>query len=116
MPFRPTDAMHWYYRVFKAEVEVIDLHQNKPKDWTRLQVWDGNSLKPVMPEGFSGVPNEEQINMLYSHVQNNRLFFFKLGESEPQLLTADGPVPSPKEPKEPIAPPRSRLRIPQRSR
>ena len=105
MPFRPTDAMHWYYRVFKAEVEVIDLHQNKPKDWTRLQVWDGNSLKPVMPEGFSGVPNEEQINMLYSHVQNNRLFFFKLGESEPQLLTADGPVPIPKEPKEPIAPP-----------
>lgn len=105
MPVRPTAAIHWYYRVFKAEVEVIDLHQNNAADWTRLQVWDGTSLKPVMPDGFSGVPSEEQINMLYSHVQNKELFFFKLGNPDPQMLTASGPVTIPKEPKEPVAPP-----------
>lgn len=105
MPVRPSAAIHWYYRVFKAEVETVEFLQNNPKDWTRLQVWDGTSLKPVMPESFSGVPNEEQINMLYSHVQNNQLFFFKLGNPDPQMLTANGPVPIPKEPKEPVAPP-----------
>lgn len=105
MPVRPTDAMHWYYRVFKAEVETSKLLQNNPTDWTRLQVWDGTSLKPAMPDGFSGVPNEEQINMLYSHVQNKQLFFFELGNPAPQLLTANGPVLIPKEPTEPVPPP-----------
>ena len=105
MPVRPTDAMHWYYRVFKAEVETSKLLQNNPTDWTRLQVWDGTSLKPAMPDGFSGVPNEEQINRLYSHVQNKQLFFFELGNPAPQLLTANGPVLIPKEPTEPVPPP-----------
>ena len=113
MPVRPTDAIHWYYRVFKARVETTMLLQNNPADWTRLQIWDGTSLKPAMPDGFSGVPSEEQINMLYSHVQNKQLFFFELGNPDPQLLTADGSIPIPKEPKEPLPPPPLKITDPE---
>lgn len=59
MPYMPSEAINWYYRVFKPSVESKFLLQNNPQDWARLQVWDGNGLKPVMPERFRGVPTEE---------------------------------------------------------
>ena len=54
MPYRPSDANHWYYRVFKPSVENRYLLQNEPDDWSRLQVWDGKELKPAMGKGFFG--------------------------------------------------------------
>lgn len=83
---KPSEANLWYYRLFKPYVEGDQLLQNSPEDWARLQVWDGNGLKPVMPDGFSGLPNEEQINMLYTHMQNKKLFFFELGDPIPKLV------------------------------
>lgn len=86
---KPSDAILWYHRLFKPYVEENQLLQNRPEDWARLQVWDGNGLKPVMPDGFSGIPNEEQINMLYAHMQNKELFFFELGDPVPKLVDKD---------------------------
>ena len=83
---RPSEAILWYFRLFKPYVEEKQLLQNSPEDWSRLQVWDGNGLKPVMPDGFSGIPDEEQINMLYTHMQNKELFFFELGDPVPELV------------------------------
>ena len=83
---KPSEANLWYYRLFKPYVETDQLLQNNPEDWARLRVWDGNTLKPVMPEGFSGVPNEEQINMLYTHMKNKELFFFELGDPIPKMV------------------------------
>lgn len=86
---KPSDAILWYHRLFKPYVEENQLLQNSPEDWARLQVWDGNGLKSVMPDGFSGIPNEEQINMLYTHMQNKELFFFELGDPVPKLVDKD---------------------------
>lgn len=83
---KPSEAILWYYRLFKPYVEEAHLLQNNSEDWARLQVWDGDGLKSVMPEGFSGVPNEEQINKLYTHMQNKELFFFELGDPIPKLI------------------------------
>ena len=64
---KPSDAILWYHRLFKPYVEENQLLQNRPEDWARLQVWDGNGLKPVMPDGFSfivtgffGMPRTDQ--------------------------------------------------------
>lgn len=105
MPTLPTEAIHWYYRVFKPSVENDQLMHNNPEDWNRLRIWDGTTLKPAMPPNFSGIPSEEQINMLYSHVQNKRLFFFDLTNPNPKLLTADDKLTIYQNPKEPEAPP-----------
>ena len=83
---KPSEAFLWYFRLFKPYVEENQLLQNSPEDWSRLQVFDGNSLKPVMPEGFSGIPSKEQIDMLYTHMQNKELFFFELGDPMPKLV------------------------------
>ena len=88
---KPNEAFLWYFRLFKPYVEENQLLQNSPEDWSRLQVFDGNNLKPVMPEGFSGIPNKEQIDMLYTHMQNKELFFFELGDPVP-IARGDGSV------------------------
>jgi hypothetical protein len=104
MPYPHSEAIHWYYRIFMPVVQHSKLLPNKPEDWARLQVWDGNSLKPAMPAGFSGVPTEEQINQLYAHVQNRELFFFELGQQTP-LLWMEGKRPlTAKEPAVPAKP------------
>ena len=99
MPYPHSEAIHWYYRIFMPAVQHSKLLPNKPEDWARLQVWDGNSLKSAMPAGFSGVPTEAQINQLYAHAQNRELFFFELGQQTPllwlegkRLVTAKKPV------------------------
>ena len=80
MPYPHSEAIHWYYRIFMPDMQKSKLMPNKPEDWARLQVWDGNSLKPALPEGFSGVPTEAQIEQLYAHVKSRELFFFELGQ------------------------------------
>lgn len=104
MPELYSKAEYWFHRAFKAEVQKARLLLNNPEDWARLQVWDGNGLKPVMVEGFSGEPTLEQINMLYSHVQKNELFFFELGNTTPQLVDDKGFIAISMEPKEPPQP------------
>lgn len=88
--FVPSDAILWYYHVFKPKEEEKQLLQDNPQDWARLQVWDGEKLVPAMPEGFSGLPSDEQIEMLYTHMQNKRLFFFHLGDMDVQMATQGG--------------------------
>lgn len=83
--FVPSDAILWYYRSFKPSVESDQLLQNNPQDWSRLRVWDGENLVPAMPEGFSGIPSEQQIEDLYAHMQNQELFFFELGDPNPNV-------------------------------
>ena len=61
MPELYSNAEYWFHRAFKAQVQKAKLLLNNPEDWARLQVWDGNGLKPVMVEGFSGEPTLEQI-------------------------------------------------------
>ena len=104
MPYPHSKAIHWYYRVFMPDMQHSRLLPNKPEDWARLQVWDGNSLKPVMPAGFSGVPTEEQINHLYAHAQNRELFFFELGKQTPLLWLEDKRLMTAKEPAVPAKP------------
>ena len=104
MPYPHSEAIHWYYRVFMPDVQHSKLLPNKPEDWARLQVWDGNSLKPAMPAGFSGVPTEEQINQLYAHVQNRELFFFELGQQTPVLWMEGKRLLTAKEPAVPAKP------------
>lgn len=104
MPELYSNAEYWFHRAFKAEVQKAKLLLNNPEDWARLQVWDGNGLKPVMSEGFSGEPTLEQINMLYSHVQKNELFFFELGNTTPKLVVDKGFIAISMEPKEPPQP------------
>lgn len=104
MPYPHSKAIHWYYRVFMPAVQHSILLPNKPEDWARLQVWDGNSLKPAMPAGFSGVPTEEQINQLYAHVQNRELFFFELGQQTPLLWMEGKRLLTAKEPAVPAKP------------
>lgn len=104
MPYPHSEAIHWYYRVFMPAMQHSRLLPNKPEDWARLQVWDGNSLKTAMPAGFSGVPTEEQINQLYAHVQNRELFFFELGQQTPVLWLEDKRLVAAKEPAVPAKP------------
>ena len=106
MPYMPSEAKLWFYNVFKAEVENDELLLNNAEDWTRLRVWDGTSLKPVMPEGFSGMPTEEQMEMLYAHVKNKELFLYELKKESFSLLTGNGrlkvsktPVEKPQKPR-----------------
>ena len=104
MPYRPSDANHWYYRVFKPSVESRYLLQNEPDDWSRLQVWDGKELKPAMGKGFFGEPTQAQIDRLYSHVQKNTLFFFKLDNPSPHLVEKDVWSPIAMDPRMPVPP------------
>lgn len=104
MPYPHSEAIHWYYRVFMPAVQNSTLLTNKPEDWARLQVWDGNSLKPAMPAGFSGDPTEDQINQLYAHVQNRELFFFELGQQTPLLWMEGKRLLTAKEPAVPAKP------------
>ena len=104
MPYPHSEAIHWYYRIFMPDVQRSKLLPNKPEDWARLQVWDGNSLKPAMPAGFSGVPTEEQINQLYAHVKSRELFFFELGQQTPLLWLEGKRLVTAKEPAVPDKP------------
>lgn len=104
MPVNQFDANVWYYQDFLADKQGIEFLQNRPEDWSRVQVWDGNALKPAMEPGFQGVPTPEQIAKLYAHAQKEQLFFFKLGDSTPCRLHPQGDEYVHLNPQEPVAP------------
>lgn len=104
MPYPHSDAIHWYYRVFLPRVQDKLLLPDRAEDWSRLQIWTGTELKPVFPPDFSGHPSQEQINMLYAHVQKSELFSFDLGDTSPTLWTENGRVTPEKNPVAPEKP------------
>ena len=104
MPYPHSDAIHWYYRVFLPRVQDHLLLPDRAADWSRLQIWTGTELKPVFPPEFSGHPSQEQIHMLYAHVQKSELFSFDLGDTSPTLWTENGRVTPEKNPVAPEKP------------
>lgn len=85
MPKQP-EAKLWYFEDFLTHVQNEHIFPDRPKDWNRLQVWENGVLKPAMPEGFHGKPDEAQMEYLYSHMQQGTLFLFELGNNAPKQI------------------------------
>ena len=75
----------WFYEKF------VDgyFRMNKAEDWSRLQVMDGNALKPVMEQGFTGAPSSAQIENLHNLAQQGKLVYFELANAKPYAVTPD---------------------------
>ena len=90
MPEPQTAANVWFYQDFLANGQKEELWTNRPEDWNRLQILDGNTLKPAMGPGFQGRPTSAQVEMLYQHALQGKLFFFELGNPTPRMLGQEG--------------------------
>ena len=78
MPEPQSAANVWFYQDFLANGQKEELWTNRPEDWNRLQILDGNTLKPAMGSGFQGRPTPAQVEMLHQHAVQGKLFFFEL--------------------------------------
>ena len=90
MPEPQTAANVWFYQDFLANGQKEELWTNRPEDWNRLQILEGNTLKPAMEPGFQGRPTSAQVEMLYQHALQGKLFFFELGNPAPRMLGQEG--------------------------
>lgn len=103
MPY-PSAAQTWFYQEFSSSNRYENVLPENPQDWSRLKYWDGTTLQDALPKGFSGTPSNEQIEELYAHVQQGRLFLFNLGNPNPSRLSDNKSVEVHPNPKEPVAP------------
>lgn len=90
MPEPQTAANVWFYQDFLADGQKVDFWVNRPEDWSRLQILEGDTLKPAMEPGFQGRPTPAQVEMLYQHALQGKLFFFELGNPTPRMLGQEG--------------------------
>ena len=67
MPEPQTAANVWFYQDFLADGQKVDFWVNRPEDWSRLQILEGNTLKPAMGPDFQGRPTPAQVEMLHQH-------------------------------------------------
>ena len=54
----------WFYEKFM--MAATNFRMESAADWACLQVYDGNTLKPAMGQGFQGTPSSEQLENLYN--------------------------------------------------
>ena len=86
MPGKQLDANVWFYQDFMSARLGKAFWPNRPEDWSRLRVWDGNTLNPAMEQGFQGQPTPEQVVKLYEQAQQGKLFYFELGNTTPRRI------------------------------
>ena len=97
----------WFHEKLVNKGDTGDFRVDRAEDWTRLQVLDGNTFKPAMGQGFSGMPSSEQMENLYKLAEQGKLVYFVHGEKMPFAVTTDGAVKinmNPVEPKRPVDP------------
>ena len=104
MPVNNFEASLWCYQDF-FRPQKNNFWREEPKDWARLQIWDGEKLKPAMPENFKGAPSQELMNTLYEYAQKGQLVLFELGSNAPRMLGAKEQTRLPLDGQEPVAPP-----------
>ena len=95
----------WFYEKFMMEAK--DFRLDSAADWACLRVYDGNTLKPAMGQGFQGTPSSEQLENLYNLADQGKLVFFDLTKKTPDAVTLDGfsrIEMNPVEPTEPVKP------------
>ena len=80
----------WFHEKLVNKGDTNDFRANRAEDWTRLQVLDGNTFKPAMGQGFSGMPSSEQMENLYKLAEQGKLVYFAHGEEIPFAATTDG--------------------------
>ena len=105
------NANVWFYQDFLNDAQKQEFWLNRPEDWSRLQIFDGTTMKPAMEPGFKGHPTPEQVMQLHDLATQGKLFFFELGNTGPrQLGNANinqkylDPNPQPPTPPEPLPP------------
>lgn len=104
MPVNNFEASLWCYQDF-FRLQRNNFWREEPKDWARLQIWDGEKLKPAMPENFKGAPSQELMNTLYEYAQKGQLVLFELGSNAPRMLGAKEQTRLPLDGQAPVAPP-----------
>lgn len=86
MPGKQLNANVWFYQDFMSARLGKEFWPNRPEDWSRLRIWDGNTLNPAMEQGFRGQPTPEQVVKLYEQAQQGKLFYFELGKTVPRRI------------------------------
>ena len=97
----------WFYEKFITQGGNINFRMDRATDWAGLQIFDGNTLKPAMGQGFKGRPTSEQLKNLYDLAKQGKLVFFDLAKEKPEAVTLDGTVSiemNPVKPTEPVKP------------
>ena len=85
----------WFHEKLLNKGDTNDFRVNRAEDWTKMQVLDGNTFKPAMGQGFSGMPSSEQMENLYKLAEQGKLVYFAHGEKIPFAVL--GAMPSPSE-------------------
>ena len=80
------EAYVWFYQDFVNETQAKAFWLNRPEDWSRLQILEGDTMKPAMEAGFRGQPTKEQVVRLHECAKSGKLFFFELGNTGPLQL------------------------------
>lgn len=97
----------WFYEKFITQGGNLNFRMDRATDWAGLQIFDGNTLKPAMGQGFKGRPTSEQLKNLYDLAERGKLVFFDLAKEKPEAVTLDGNVSiemNPVKPTEPVKP------------
>lgn len=97
----------WFHEKLVNKGDTSDFRIDRAEDWTRLQVLDGNTFKPAMDQGFSGMPSSEQMGNLYKLAEQGKLIYFGLGQETPFAVTTEGVTKinmNPVEPTKPVDP------------
>ena len=95
----------WFYEKFMMAAK--DFRMESAADWACLRVYDGNTLKPAMGQGFQGTPSSEQLENLYKLAEQGKLVFFDMTKKTPDAVTLDGFARiemNPVKPTEPVKP------------
>lgn len=88
-PEEEKNLQDWYTYKFRNRVDDSRtlggeaLQEDRPEDWKRLQIWDGQNLVPAMPDGFRGTPSPEQQARLQRAAQEGNLFLYRLNTVHP---------------------------------
>lgn len=86
MTEKQLQANVWFYQDFLNDAQKQEFWLNRPEDWSRLQIFDGSTMKPAMEPGFKGHPTPEQVMQLHELATQGKLFFFELGNTGPRQL------------------------------